>query len=524
MVHRVPETRQVSLKFDDVESAAGSLRPPGPTAFNEPSGDDLFFGGMPLAHFLVKQKQGWVVRMSRWLHEFDWNPLTSTYSSHAGQPPLHPRLMLGLVLYGTMQGVSSLRGIEELARLNLAAMYLGGGLTPDHSTIGRFLARHSAALTVEFFCDVTKQLLAALGKQKAGPAAMDGTVIEAAASRFSILKAEAIKKAAEEARLAAAKAPDNEELEQAAAAAEAVAEVATRRQETRRLQRAKGDPSLATSEPEAVVQPRKDGAIRPGFKPSIMATEDRMIVGADVHPSNEAKSVVPMLEQYEAIVGAEPTALLGDAGYNVASLLETFVDKDINALIPTGRESNDLKEQRETTFTKADFKYLPENDAYRCPNNKLLVLRAVCDGKKTYRAYETNECSGCPLRARCTTSKDGTSRSIYRTPHDELREGMAEVLSNPRARADYRQRKAMVEPVFSVLKDSQGLLRFRRKGLAAVRMEFALHCMAYNVRTALRIAERAVVRAGRRTLAWFAAWRAVVAVVAMCVPHRLVRQ
>ena len=39
----------------------------------------------------------------------------------------------------------------------------------------------------------------------------------------------------------------------------------------------------------------------------------------------------------------------------------------------------------------------------------------------------------------------------------------------------------MVEPVFSVLGQLQGLKRFRRRGLAGARLEFALHVMAYNL-------------------------------------------
>ena len=39
----------------------------------------------------------------------------------------------------------------------------------------------------------------------------------------------------------------------------------------------------------------------------------------------------------------------------------------------------------------------------------------------------------------------------------------------------------MVEPVFSQLRGRQGLQRFRRNGLSAVRVEFALHAMAYNL-------------------------------------------
>ncbi len=49
----------------------------------------------------------------------------------------------------------------------------------------------------------------------------------------------------------------------------------------------------------------------------------------------------------------------------------------------------------------------------------------------------------------------------------------------------YRKRKAWVEPVFGEIKHIQKLYRFRRRGLPQVRLEFALHAMAHNLRRLL---------------------------------------
>ncbi|MDE9462749.1 transposase [Xenorhabdus bovienii] len=49
------------------------------------------------------------------------------------------------------------------------------------------------------------------------------------------------------------------------------------------------------------------------------------------------------------------------------------------------------------------------------------------------------------------------------------------------------QRKSIVEPVFSALRGIQGLERFRRKGLSAVKREFTLHAMAYNLSRAVAL-------------------------------------
>jgi len=62
---------------------------------------------------------------------------------------------------------------------------------------------------------------------------------------------------------------------------------------------------------------------------------------------------------------------------------------------------------------------------------------------------------------------------------------MAELLKHPAARAKYRRRKTIVEPCFAELKERQGLQRFRRRGMRAVRAEFALHCIAFNLKKAV---------------------------------------
>ena len=62
---------------------------------------------------------------------------------------------------------------------------------------------------------------------------------------------------------------------------------------------------------------------------------------------------------------------------------------------------------------------------------------------------------------------------------------MAQMLTQPAARAKYRCRAAIVEPFFAELRERQGLKRFHRRGLKSVRVEFALHCIAFNLKKAV---------------------------------------
>ena len=86
------------------------------------------------------------------------------------------------------------------------------------------------------------------------------------------------------------------------------------------------------------------------------------------------------------------------------------------------------------------------------------------------------------MRANCTQAAQG--RGIKRYPEDEPREALRLVMQQPQARRIFNERKAIVE-LFSSLRCQQGLNRFRRRGLQAVKREFALHVLAHNLSRAV---------------------------------------
>ena len=46
----------------------------------------------------------------------DWNQWEIHYNGHRGQPPIHPRLMAGCILYGLLRSIRSSRGLEDATR------------------------------------------------------------------------------------------------------------------------------------------------------------------------------------------------------------------------------------------------------------------------------------------------------------------------------------------------------------------------------------------------------------------------
>ena len=111
--HKVPDVQQASL-LEVPES-----RTPRPVVervqFDMGDRARLFVGAVPLERYLKDEDLGWVLKLGELLAELDWKPFEASYKP-GGRPPHHPRLVMGLILYGMMLRQSSLRQLEALAR------------------------------------------------------------------------------------------------------------------------------------------------------------------------------------------------------------------------------------------------------------------------------------------------------------------------------------------------------------------------------------------------------------------------
>jgi transposase len=448
--------------------------------FVDPDPADIYLGLAPLKEHLesVKQKTPFVVRKA--LSEQDWSAFEASYKS-GGKPPYAPRTILGIVLYGIMNGITSLRSLENMARVDLGCMWVSGGVYPDHATIGRFILLHSELLTDAFFNRLTAYILGKVGVRN-DTISGDGTIIQAACSNYNLLKMESVKERTEQALSELASKPDDEILKRQAAQAVEVQKALEARALVRKK---KGKPTkglrISSTEPDAVVQPQKHQAgYAPSYKPSVLANEKRIVIAQAVHPSAETTIVPALLEQCKQVTGEYPKDLLLDAGYCGELVINEALSKDINLLCPEGRIPG--KAKASTNYSKAEFVYDSTTDTYRCPAGELLTLLGRCketEGRQGYTRYGTKACQNCLLRENCTQSKTG--RKIKRYAVDEAKEALRQVMQQPKARKAFSQRKSMVEPVFSVLRGLQGMNRFRRKGLLGVKLEFSLHILAYNL-------------------------------------------
>ena len=115
----------------------------------------------------------------------DLGPILADDTEKRGYPPYDPRLMLRLLVYGYTTGVRSSRAIERKCADDIAFRYLAADQAPDFRSISRFRRRHLEALAGLFTQSL--HLATKLGMVKMGRVALDGTKLEASASKHKAM-------------------------------------------------------------------------------------------------------------------------------------------------------------------------------------------------------------------------------------------------------------------------------------------------------------------------------------------------
>jgi transposase len=474
---------QQQLGLEDGATVEEQMRPHVREAVKFKRGQPrLFVGGMPLKSYLEDAGLGWVVRMRALLEFVDVQKFVEQYEG-SGRYPYHPRMILGLFLYGLLEKKWSLRELESLAARDVGAWWICEGLRPDHSTLGRFLVRHQDLITDSFFIDLAQTMASRL-QLRAGEAVIDGTVIAAAASHLSTMKAEALKSAAAQAHERAAS--GDEQAAHKAVQLDEARRVCDERNAQREAKARLGKGAqVVPHEPEAVVQKQKDGSVRPSYKPTVMVHESGLVTGFHVDPTSETKAVKPLVEQHRAVFAQAPQTAMLDAGFFSTFVLSYLVGEGIEVLCPPGRAFDEASMTRKprgekTRFLKNKFAYDAERDVFTCPAQRLLTFESASHNPPS-RRYRAESCIDCPLKAQCT---DSNARTIKRYPDDDLKDAITQAMKQPETRERFKRRSCGERP-FAGIKQRQGLTRFHRRGLRGARLETALHFAAWNIRLAV---------------------------------------
>ena len=98
-----------------------------------------------------------------------------------GAPGYHPRVLLGVWLYGFMDGVRSSRKLEKACRDQVPYLWLTGWQRPDHHTLWRFYQRHRQAMRT--LLTRTVRVAVEAGLVDLAVQAVDGTRVAGSAAR-----------------------------------------------------------------------------------------------------------------------------------------------------------------------------------------------------------------------------------------------------------------------------------------------------------------------------------------------------
>jgi len=466
------------------------------------------------------------------LNLVDWSEWEAPYDGHLGQPPIHPRVLAGCILYGLLHRTLSSRALEEATHLRLDFIWFSCGRTIDHATFAKFRTLHEKAIKllsrqiVKLICDHYEEKLLAL--------ITDGTRFRANSDRHGARTGESLERLMQSCvreldkrlkRLAEADAQGEVPEEEVEALRQQVREQQTRiEQLTQALQVAherdarkqeiegkKATPvRVPVTDPDAQITPNKEGGYAPNYTPAVAVNPaSRAIMYEDVMDgSEEGAAVAASVREVEEAYDQTPPAMAADSGFASGANLEWLKAHGVEAYMPTATDFSEANPANRSDATQpvpesewerlprrgnklaaSAFVYDAENDVYRCPMGK--ELRRVRSGKhsRTGIGYTQYECPGranCPLGGECV-KKDACKRMIVRDEYQGLREEVGRRMATEQGRAIYRMRAPVVEGVFAEIKHVMGIRRFLLRGLRKVRIEWSWICAAFNLKRLLRL-------------------------------------
>jgi len=353
------------------------------------------------------------------MERLDMSVFEQSYSPEGGEL-YAPQLMLGVWLYAYALGITSARQVERRLVEDLAFRYLAAGERVDNWALSAFRRRHGRALN-----DAFTQVLEwarAHGMGKLGRVAIDSTRIAANASKDRIDTEQALRDTRAQLRRQVRswqKAADKDDAEPGGLEV-AIGELNKALAELpRRMERLNksGLKKLSRTDEDARFLRQRGGFVL-GYTAEIAVSDDHLIVAQRVtRNATDNASLEPMVDQVEQRCSEPPDAVLADSGFFSIDNLNRMEERNLDAYVP-----------------------------------------------------DSNLACAMNLGTRCRTR---ACAPVHRRMRAKLR--------SPAGKAAYARRKAIVEPVFGVLKQQRNMRQFRTRGLQNVNNELTLAAMAFNL-------------------------------------------
>ena len=394
------------------------------------------------------------------------------YCADNGRPALAPTLLFKALFIGYLFGIRSERALMREIEVNVAyRWFLGLGLTdkvPDASTISQNRRRRFGGTGVhqEIFDEIVLQAL------KAG--LVDGHVIY---TDSTLLKASANRERfdhglVEKERAAYWGALDRAIDEDRAAHGQKPLERLPREPEIRKVR-------VSRTDPDAGYLAREDKP-RGFYYLDHRSVDGRHAIITDTHvtPATVHDSIpyLVRLDRQRERFGFDVHAVGLDAGYATTPIAKGLEDRDILGVTAYVAPST-----RKGFFRKRDFEYDREQDAYRCPNGKMLsYARTDKDGYRYYKT-RTGDCADCPLRTKCISAK-AKIKAVTRHVWADAREQTESHRLTPWGKKIYKRRKETVERSFADAKQLHGHRYARMRGIDKMREQCLMAAACQNMK------------------------------------------
>ena len=399
------------------------------------------------------------------------------------RPAYEPSMMVALVLYAYARGVRSSRVIERACEEDVAFRVIAAQQRPDHATIARFIERHQDAIA-GLFGEVLI-LCAQSGLAKVGVIAVDGTKVQADASRNENLDYEQIAReiiqeaidtdAAEDELYGDARGDELPEQLRTGEGRRAWLREAKKRLEEQRDQNPRPVPRdrpKRLREAKRRLQEELWAEMRANASYETYRAQGRMKDGRRFGRPPDA---------YTSPATPEGRVNVTDPDSRVVKGLRGFI-QGYNAQVVTNEQQ--IVIAAEFMTAAPDFGHLePMLDSAQ----RELTAAGVTDtpevmlGDAGYwhqQQMESIIARGIQVLIPPDASKRKTARRGWEGGYYAF---MRRVLASDLGGALYRRRQPMIEPVFGQTKHNRGMGRFRRRGRAAVRSEWKLITATHNL-------------------------------------------
>ena len=249
--------------------------------------------------------------------------------------------------------------------------------------------------------------------------------------------------------------------------------------------------SYSKTDPDATFMGMKEdhmlnGQLKPAYNWQI-STQEQFILNYSLHQTTtDTITLASHLEQYEALYGVRPSAVVADAGYG-SDENYTFLDsKGVEAYIKYNYFDKEQKEGLKA-FSAESLHYNEQENCLYCPMGQKMSyigekIRTTAAGyEQSVSRYQAKNCQNCPIRGVCHKAQ---GNRIVELNHRLIKhkQQVRERLNSKQGIA-YRKKRAWdVEPVFAHIKHNRNFKSLMLRGLSKTEVEIGLLSIAHNLR------------------------------------------